>query len=709
MTFSTVTKHYLSVGLKAIASFFLIVAIAGCGGGKDAASASNTPGLALVLADSLGNAVTNIVIGKSYTLKATVTQSSGAASNVIVTFVPGSSASLNPSSGTALTNVSGLAAIGLVPTTAGASTASASAQVTLITTSADGKTSSTSTVTVSGALNYAVATAAPTVITLSTISVASASLPSAGKTAVDLDVYSNGALAGATSVPVGFTVSCGQVNPNVVSSDGNGHVTTTYNSVKADGTLCQGSVAITAVAAGISTQASLSVAAPTTGAINFVSASPSQIFLSSSGAASQSILTFKVLGPSGSDLPNWPIDFTLTGNPGGVSFGTQGNTALVTVSSDSTGTVVIPVFAGGTPGPITIRAAWNGNAAVYTTSNNFTVASGPPQQARMSLAVSTYNLEGWNVDGTPTTITATLADANGNPVPDGTVVNFVTDGGSVNRTCSTTTANTGGLNAGGFSRCSVTLISSNPRPITGTSPAGVTSVYPTNGRVHVLAYLEGIKTYQDVNSNNQFDAGTDIVTDQGDAYRDDNENNRYDAGEFVVSKGGALSCINPASGGNPLLRTNTIGAAGEPNPSRDGTCTGANTITTTVRAQVPIAFSSSHPYVRNFSGAGSFTLNGLMQSADGTYASLLPMPAVTAVSAASSVATCTIDVTPSAVANLSIGSVPTANYGSNHTFIASGAGCSGSIMTVTTTTPSGIKRATSSSSLVAPFVQFTLP
>jgi hypothetical protein len=693
MTFSILTKRYLDIGLKAIVGFFLILAIAGCGaGGKDANSATNTPSLTLSLIDSAGNSVINMVIGRSYSLKATVTQSSGLAANAIVTFSPGSLATLSPASGTALTSAIGLATLGIVPTTAGADTASASASVTLLAPSADSKSTITSTVTVTGSFNYSVTAAAPSIITLSAISLAGSALASAEKTAVDLNVYANGALASASSIPVGFTATCGQVNPSIVSTDGNGHVTTTYNSVKTDGTLCQGTATITATARNVTEQVNLTVATPTTGSVIFVSAFPSQIFLNNSGASAQSVLTFKVLGASGSALPNWPIDFTLTGNPGNVSFATQNNTARVTLASDASGLVSIPVFAGGTPGPITLRAAWNTNAAIFTTSNNFTVASGPPQQARMSLAVSTHNIEGWSVDGTPTTITTTLSDANGNPVPDGTVVNFVTDGGTINRSCSTSTANDGGLNAAGFSRCSVTLMSANPRPTAGTSPAGVTSVYPTNGRVHVLAYLEGTKTYRDVNNNNQFDAGVDIVSDQGDAYRDDNENNRYDAGEFVIAKSGTLTCVNPAVGGNALLAVNTIGAAGSPAPSRDNTCSGANTIATTVRAQVAIAFSSSDPFVRNFvvSGSGgSFTLNGLMKNADGTFSSLLPMPSGTGVTATSSAPTCTVTVTPNAVANLPITGLPTANYGSYHVFTTSGTSCASSTFKLTTIAPSG--------------------
>jgi hypothetical protein len=711
MNYFFLKKYDLLRALNSFTSFFLVSLLIACGAASDSSStATNVPALKLSIIDASGGTVSSVVVGASYTLRAVVSQTGGAAGNEIVTFAAGGLGTLSPSSGTALTNSSGLATVTFVPNAAGAATATANATVNKVTTTTATSTTPASTTTtrvpVTSSYNYSVTSGAPAAISLGALAVTSSTLVSGGTAVVSVEVFGNGMLAKTTPTAVSFTASCGQITPNIVTSDGNARAAATYSAVTALGDLCSGSVALTASAAGITSQNTITVSSPVTGAITFVSASPNQIFLNSTGASSQSTLTFKVLGPTGSPLPNWPIDFTITGNPGGVTFGTLGNTSLVNKNSDSTGTVAISVFAGGTPGSVTIKAEWQNNSTIFTTSNNFTVSSGPPQQSRLSLAVSTYNIEGWTVDGVPTTITATLADANGNPVPDGTVINFVTDGGTINRSCSTTTANAGGLNPSGFSRCSVTLISSNPRPRAGTSSSGAPSVYPTNGRVHVLAYLEGIKTYRDGagGTANLFDAGIDIVTDQGDAYRDDNENNQYDVGEFAVVKGGMASCVNPATGGNPQLEINISGTAGASTPSRANTCTGANTLATTVRGQVHIAFSSNVPNVNNFSavsGSGSFRLNGLMQSADGTFSSLLPMPATTSITGKSSATTCTIAVTPATVSNTSIGGVPLTNYGTPHNFTATGTGCSGSTFTIETTSPSGLIR-TASTSFVLP-------
>jgi hypothetical protein len=228
-------------------------------------------------------------------------------------------------------------------------------------------------------------------------------------------------------------------------------------------------------------------------------------------------------------------------------------------------------------------------------------------------------------DGDTTTITARLADANGNPVPDGTVINFVSSGGQINRSCSTSTANSGGTNASGFSQCSVILMGQNPRP--------------ANGRVAVLAYAEGVKNFTDNNGDGNYTAGTDTLTDMGDAYRDDNENGVYDAGEFLISKGGASACPNgngSSTGGTGTGGISTTGYGGAV-PARGNTCDG--NLAGTIRKQIVIFFSSYNMQataitVTPFTGGAtpasfSFTVGG--RTADGLQ--YVPMPSGTTVAA----------------------------------------------------------------------------
>ena len=130
-----------------------------------------------------------------------------------------------------------------------------------------------------------------------------------------------------------------------------------------------------------------------------------------------------------------------------------------------------------------------------------------------------------------TTITMHLTNRNGTNVPAGTVVNFIAEGGRITPSCSTDTNG----------ECKVIFTSQNPRPI--------------DGRVSVLAYLEGDKDYYDVNGDNAYTAGVDTLTRNiGDAYRDDNENNSYNStiGEFIYRRGATGSCGNTSFTGISL-------------------------------------------------------------------------------------------------------------------------------------------------------------
>jgi hypothetical protein len=240
--------------------------------------------------------------------------------------------------------------------------------------------------------------------------------------------------------------------------------------------------------------------------------------------------------------------------------------------------------------------------------------------------VSSFNIEGQNVDGSGTTITARLADRQGNAVQDGTIVNFTTSGGQVASSCAT-------AKIAGISQCSVVWQSQNPRP--------------ANGRVSVLAYAVGNKTFSDTNQNNSFDPGVDTLFDIGDPYRDDNENGIYDSNEFTI----------------PLNGTGVCNGSGEPAPGVTHTCDG--TLATYVRQQVIILNSPSSPEdigqtlnIANPPGSFSFLLRS-------DSVNRLPMPVGTTVTASSitNTSTCKVNnVSVPAVGNISPGIVTNGSY-----------------------------------------------
>lgn len=288
------------------------------------------------------------------------------------------------------------------------------------------------------------------------------------------------------------------------------------------------------------------------GNLVFDSATPSWIYIKNSGAIEQAVLKFKVTSLKGEPAPGASVNFAVQDdNPYGLSLS---STSAV---SDADGMAQVTVSSGSLPGPVKVKATLGSNAMVSALSQGVTVSTSPPSQKFMSLASDKYAIEGQNIDGTEANITVRIADQLGNPVQDGTVVNFTTEGGQIGGSCATALT-------GGVSLCSVKLVSQNFRP--------------ANGRVSVLAYLEGIKEFVDVNSDNIFN-GADVLKDMGDAYRDDNENGVYDAGEFLIARGGTLACA-----GTPY-------SSGLYYPSRANTCSGQ--LRTTVRQQLTIAFATS--------------------------------------------------------------------------------------------------------------------
>lgn len=592
---------------------FVAIGLSGCGGGGGSAgtpagstatttnstgtTSTGTPTLPVITAspkvttviiNQAGTVVTSIAVGGGYSARATVVDATGSAVPAkLVTFAINGSTIASVAPATALTNSSGIAEVNLSPSSissAGAATVIASSDF--------------SGTAITGQVDFSVAS---TSLTLSSISLGNVSLASGGNTSLQTTALVGGAPSIGIPVNVTFSASCGRINNSAgssgvsVTTDGSGIASATYTAVGADGTLCSGVVTLTAASAGAKTQStSVSVAVPTANAVTFASATPGQIFVSGAGSAEQSQVIFRVTSSAGTVLPNVPVRFTIQTNPGGVGIGSTGSTTPVTSTSDALGLASIVVFSGTIPGPVKVRAALVADSLVFAESQNLTVASGPPSQRFMSLAIQTSNIEGWALDGTSTQLTVRIADRQGNAVEDGTVINFTAEGGQVATSCAT-------ARVLGISQCSVNFVSQNPKP--------------AGGRISVLAYTEGTKDYVDVNGNNRFDSGIDTLIPIGNAYRDDNENSVYEPvlGEFVVPRRGTATCAG----------------AGGPFPSVVDTCD--SSLSTTVRQQAVILFSSTQPTFQLISRSTS-GISFFLRSRDNP---LLPMPAGTMVTATS--------------------------------------------------------------------------
>ena len=433
--------------------------------------------------------------------------------------------------------------------------------------------------TVTSYIGYQVTTAN---ISLTGLTIGANPLPAYGTSQVEVTANINNANAGGTPVTVSFSTTCGQI-PATATTDNTGKAYVTYSATDAVGTSpstlgCGGkTVQITASTSGASavnlTPALAVTAAPAT-SISFVSALPQRIYLANSGGVTVSTLTFQLLNQQGEPLAGKSVNLSLrspTSATPNASFSASSTQTVQTLTTDSNGKVNLQVYSGSVPTNVIVNAALSTTPAVNTDSSVLTIASGRPVQSRISIAFEKLALEGANLDGTLGGVTAYLADRQGNPVPDGTAVNFVTEGGvMVPATCTTgDVANGGSL---GDSKCSVKVRTGNPRP---AAP----------GLVTVLAYARGEEDFVDANGDNVYSCG-EAFTDLGNVYRDDRMTaavlNGYDSaiGEFTVpfaAQAGTLGCANRTI---DVLR----GVPG----TQDGVWGATN-----VRAQAPIVFSTS--------------------------------------------------------------------------------------------------------------------
>ena len=293
----------------------------------------------------------------------------------------------------------------------------------------------------------------------------------------------------------------------------------------------------------------LNLTPPTVASISFVSATPDTIFLRGSGFVENSTITFRVQDAAGNGVRGQTVLLEPTTLAGGLRLEDLGSISDFPISrtTDSNGNIVVRINSGTVPTPVRVRATLGtGGSSISTVSSTLAIAVGLPSQLNFSLSQATRNIEGFNIDGTSNTYTIIASDRLGNPVPDGTAINFVTEGGQVQAIRFTATT-------AGLSRAVANFQTSEPRP--------------ADGRVTVLAYALGEKSFIDGNGDNVY-SSSELFQDLGDPFLDRFFNGVFGSApnQFIAqSPPGTLACATPAS---PLLALDTS------IPVRPNTCSG---------------------------------------------------------------------------------------------------------------------------------------
>lgn len=476
----------------------LFAVLAACGGGagdvsSGAASAvavaSGAAQLSVVLQDSAGQTSATVYANSISALVVTLSDAKGQPlSNRVVKLGVSTSSLSKISPDTVLTDASGRAQSQLISNdNTGADSINASIDV-------DGKSYSAAFNYSVRSLNFALSTPK---LDLSTVS-------AGGSVGVSVNLSnSDTGLALETPVSVSFSSPCADAGKALLSSPVLS-VVSTVNGVKtavASSTYqdksCAGSDEITATATlgGVSRSAktTLSVLAASAGNIEFVSAVPELISLPGTGGNTSAVVQFKVKDLQGSPLGGQWVDFALNTTVGGITL-----VQSAAQSQPGSGLVQVVVNAGAVSTVVRVTATLRGaNPAISSQSNALTISTGLPHQNGFSLSADIVNPEFYTIDGNSIVLTARASDRFGNPVPDGSAVSFMTEGGIGTITPRCTMAN---------GACSVTLVSSgNRQKLVGA------------GRMTVLAHMVGEESFNDLNGNGVFDTG-ESWSDQGEAF-----------------------------------------------------------------------------------------------------------------------------------------------------------------------------------------------
>lgn len=494
--------------------------VAGCSGSSNSGSnevVSLSPGASAT--ESLQIDTPNLQLNGTANVTATFRDLSGVPiSGVHVNFTT-SFGSLNPSSGAAVTDATGNATVQLMAgNSAGTGIVTASATV--------------SGVTITKVVGFSVAFPA---ITLSTpvLGIATPLAPG-GSTSVTVSLTDSNGQPFTTPVDVSFSSnfsSTGKatlISPvrSVVTTVGG--VTTATASTTYTATGGVGTDTITVSAGSATKTVQITVSGAAANSISFVSATPTSIALKGTGGAGRSetsTVVFKVLDTNGQPKQGQQVDFALNTTVGGLALTSS------SASSAVDGTVSTIVLSGIVATPVRVTASIHGSSPLIATqSDQLVVSTGIPAQNGMSLAVVTHNVEAYNTDGVSDVFTVYLADHFGNPVPDGTAVNFSAQVGQIQPSCTTVNG-----------RCSATWTSSGVRT--------------ADGRAAILAYAIGEESFTDTNGNGFADGPdqatclslgglqTPVVcgefTDTTQAWRDDAHTGAYAPQDFFIDFNGS--------------------------------------------------------------------------------------------------------------------------------------------------------------------------
>lgn len=567
--------------MKRLLCLMMIFAITSCGGGggdpgtrltgsstgavngsDSKTSAGNTvaasppaPVLKIALVNSAREVVPDntILRGDSFFIRATLLDVTGMPlSNVLVKFTADLGVATLSSPAT-LTNVSGVAEIPIQAASLKAVAGSASATATV-----DAQS-------VSGSVDIQTRSAAITLSALSFPTLNNLNSIEVNQTKEILaTVLVEGNPAPSGLISANFTTTCGQLSATKVATNPSGQIRTNYTA----GTNCLEAI-VTAQLVEVSSEVKsvrVNIVSAASSAIIFVGATtPTMVTSRASSALSSSILTFKLIDSASNPIAYRSVSAILANESKAAGIVFDGDTTTLDTTTDGNGLASVVVRAGAVPGPVTVKLSDSAHTNVVGLSTGVSVSSGRAAQDRLSLASDKTSLEALFASGVTATLTFTVSDRFGNPVPAGSTVNFATNSGVIVGSSGAT------CNLDSTSQCTVTY-----KSIAGSS-------LPANGHVFVIAWMSGEEAFLDLNGDGIWQSNEPFSA-LGTPYLDNNWNGARNQSEQIV-------------GNIPAPGTSQCPASAY--PSVAGTCdTGQWRDDVTVRSYVYLVMATSEARIR---------------------------------------------------------------------------------------------------------------
>jgi len=349
-----------------------------------------------------------------------------------------------------------------------------------------------------------------------------------------VDIQNSSARISGTEYGVVFSSTCSDLDPAQAIFDNTeiivtqGRAETTYRARGCSGedlvtarlySSTDGSVDTATLLA--SAQATIDVVPPVVNDISYVGTDNSILGISKVGnpALPQvARLTFKVSDINGDPIANQKVDFAFASGETTASLATSTQitnpdgevTAIMNAAQNRT---VLRVIAS------TDYTDSDGQSqTTFVSSEAIAVHTGFPVQKKMTLALDVFNPYAIGEAGSTVQATVFLADSYGNPPPEGTVVFFTTEGGSIGASCATASSGS----------CSVSWLGHDNIPGTGTHSGN--EVNERIGFSTIMAFTQGDSDFTDDNNNGVYDIG-EALSVYSEPFRDDNNNQSRESQE----------------------------------------------------------------------------------------------------------------------------------------------------------------------------------